>query len=843
MRCAECGGEDFAANDVDGYSTCTRCGAIAEEVAWSADPQFIKQNGQSHAEGNFIPAAAGSSQLPSHLRAVTVQEDSREQASARGKSEIYKLVDHLGVHPRNDVGKQAERLYKLAVLQNFTRGRSSTSVACAALYLVCRQDSKPFMLIDFSDAASTDIFTLGTVFTQLCRTLHLHQHPGIVKPIDPSLFIHRYAEELQVGERKNVVANTALRVVASMKRDWLVSGRRPNGICGAALWLASNIHGVRKKKEEVVKVVHVCEQTIKKRVSEFEGTPSSTLTSAEFEERAQRRHEELERYMASLEAQHSQQQHDDETVPGVETMLKCRHAWSTSAQHFAHGMCMQCFRDFELEHRGFEDGDDPPALKSMQTRHKANEAELERLKQSLEHEEDIQEFAYTIEKFKQQSEGSSPVSESTEQAQQQQNQKQQPQHRVRQVETPLNNLVAEAQRQSPMCEEEREDLAERLNSGEKEKLQHTRVADASDELQRLLGEHSSRCLPFILDKASGMAYAEHFVDDAAERIPHVSREMMRYLINAGCFDSSALHLLARYSWLDVRNMAYTTGVDIGSANGGNEENKSAQAAAEDNDDTRTQPVAMSDDAVEPNEADEGDDNEGEDLRLADDIDDNEIDKYINSKEAKEWKERVWEYMNAKWIQEQEDKRQAREREKAVGKKRQSTKRKRSEVVENASSAQEATQKVLSQQQQRGGKNKSRKVNYENIQWLYEAPSAAKGERATSSTSSGQPNSTTNVGSNATLGYSVAAETHHRLGAAVTNGGDASASPVGAVASNRLSGLTRRRSAAGAGASGGAMSKKLQQQQRQQQRLQQRRQAMPDPAAAAAAAAAAATGER
>ena len=46
----------------------------------------------------------------------------------------------------------AHRLYKLALQRGFTRGRRTNQVAAACLYLVCRQDEKPFLLIDFSDA-------------------------------------------------------------------------------------------------------------------------------------------------------------------------------------------------------------------------------------------------------------------------------------------------------------------------------------------------------------------------------------------------------------------------------------------------------------------------------------------------------------------------------------------------------------------------------------------------------------------------------------------------------------------------------------------------------------------
>ncbi len=50
-------------------------------------------------------------------------------------------------------------------------------VAASCLYIVCRQDFKPFMLIDFSDALQVNVFTLGAVFLHLCKLLRLEEHP------------------------------------------------------------------------------------------------------------------------------------------------------------------------------------------------------------------------------------------------------------------------------------------------------------------------------------------------------------------------------------------------------------------------------------------------------------------------------------------------------------------------------------------------------------------------------------------------------------------------------------------------------------------------------------------
>jgi transcription initiation factor TFIIIB Brf1 subunit/transcription initiation factor TFIIB len=61
--------------------------------------------------------------------------------------------------------------------------------------------------------------------------------------VDPSLYLHRFANRLGVSDKFHAVTNTALRLVASMKRDWMQTGRRPSGICGAALFIAAHIHG------------------------------------------------------------------------------------------------------------------------------------------------------------------------------------------------------------------------------------------------------------------------------------------------------------------------------------------------------------------------------------------------------------------------------------------------------------------------------------------------------------------------------------------------------------------------------------------------------------------------
>jgi transcription factor IIIB subunit 2 len=122
------------------------------------------------------------------------------------------------------------------------------------------------------------VYILGHTFLSFCRLLNLH-----LPIIDPSLYIPRFAAKLEFEEKTKEVANTAIRLVARMKRDWIQTGRRPSGICGAGLLIAARLHGFRRTQKEIIQVVRICDSTLRRRLIEFQDTPSAYLTPQEFE--------------------------------------------------------------------------------------------------------------------------------------------------------------------------------------------------------------------------------------------------------------------------------------------------------------------------------------------------------------------------------------------------------------------------------------------------------------------------------------------------------------------------------------------------------------------------------
>lgn len=122
-----------------------------------------------------------------------------------------------------------------------------------------------------------NVFELGHTYLQLVRTLNLR-----LPPIDPSHHISRFAALLEFGDETPRVAVDATRLVARMDRDWLARGRRPSGICGAALLLAARMNNFRRSVAEIVQVVKIADSTVRKRLDEFRRTGSAALSVGDF---------------------------------------------------------------------------------------------------------------------------------------------------------------------------------------------------------------------------------------------------------------------------------------------------------------------------------------------------------------------------------------------------------------------------------------------------------------------------------------------------------------------------------------------------------------------------------
>ncbi|KAL4810027.1 hypothetical protein BDV18DRAFT_150427 [Aspergillus unguis] len=266
----------------DGQKVCSGCGTVVSEANIVSEVTFGESaSGAAIVQGSFV----GEDQThvrsygPGFQRGGTME--SREITEQNGNRYINQLARALTIP--ESASKAAGQVFKLAVGLNFIQGRRTKTVAAVCLYIACRrQDGNTVMLIDFADVLMINVFKLGRTYKALLDELRLGGNVFLMNPIDPESLIYRFAKQLEFGPSTMQVASEAVRIVQRMNRDWMTTGRRPAGICGAALILAARMNNFRRTVREVVYVVKVTEITISQRLNEFSSTESGELTVDQF---------------------------------------------------------------------------------------------------------------------------------------------------------------------------------------------------------------------------------------------------------------------------------------------------------------------------------------------------------------------------------------------------------------------------------------------------------------------------------------------------------------------------------------------------------------------------------
>eukprot|EP01138_Halocafeteria_seosinensis_P015388 gb/GECG01015705.1/.p1 GENE.gb/GECG01015705.1/~~gb/GECG01015705.1/.p1 ORF type:complete len:907 (+),score=169.86 gb/GECG01015705.1/:1-2721(+) len=275
--CPLCGGLEFASDDTTGNTTCVNCGNVTEQGAIVSSVEFEENaGGTSSIVGRFVSATSNKPYGTTRADGYSASRASREDSIEKAKKILRRLASQLRL-PYHLV-EAAQRLYMIALQKNFSQGRRLQNVVAACLYIACRREKCAHMLIDFADALQTDLYALGSCFVKFTRALSLK-----LPLVDPSLYIHRFASKLNFGKKQHTVAMTALRLVARMRRDWMQTGRRPEGICAACLLIAARVHGFPATRQEVTETLRVADITLRNRLAEFGNTPSSQLTPQEFD--------------------------------------------------------------------------------------------------------------------------------------------------------------------------------------------------------------------------------------------------------------------------------------------------------------------------------------------------------------------------------------------------------------------------------------------------------------------------------------------------------------------------------------------------------------------------------
>jgi transcription factor IIIB subunit 2 len=334
FACPNCKSRDIDVNEAGGQSACVDCGTVIEENTIVSNVEFQESGDRSLVIGQFVSVH---SSKPYNANARPRNRygnarESRDTTLATARRNISQVAGSLRLPPI--YVDKAYRLYQLALQRNFIFGRRQMHVVATCLYTICRQEKSPHLLIDFSDALQVNVYVLGKSFLQFTRLLNL-----ALPIVDPALYIHRYSARLNLGDKLNLVSTTALRLVSRFKKDWINHGRRPDGICAAAMLIAARSQGFNTTNGDIAKIFRVSGDTLRKRLQDFKRTPSAFMTIHEFhqqdsnlefdppiyiENQVQRYGEENVKLVSSEEGNHEKASGDMHEDPRDNVLMKRR---------------------------------------------------------------------------------------------------------------------------------------------------------------------------------------------------------------------------------------------------------------------------------------------------------------------------------------------------------------------------------------------------------------------------------------------------------------------------------------------------------------------------------------
>lgn len=172
-----------------GESVCTECGAVCNESNIVTEVSFDKDSGGTSVFGQLLYADGLTSYERRKLSKSTIGQARKRLMCLGAKLRLSSSSIETGF-----------AFYKLAISQGLLRGHKNKIADAVLLYITCRLEGTPHMLMDFSDVLRINLFTLGRLFLKLTKDLHLTLPLG-----DPWQYILRFSSKLSLGTKRHEV--------------------------------------------------------------------------------------------------------------------------------------------------------------------------------------------------------------------------------------------------------------------------------------------------------------------------------------------------------------------------------------------------------------------------------------------------------------------------------------------------------------------------------------------------------------------------------------------------------------------------------------------------------------
>lgn len=283
MECPNCGNSRFESDSATGETFCRECGTVVDEDkvdtsgprTFSAEDRQDKERSGSkitftrHDKGISTEIGSGSMRNVSpekrgqYYRLRKWHSRSSGSKSRNLKTALNQISDIINqLNLPSSVEEEAARLYDKAIDQELVKGRKIEKIAISSVFIVARNQRVPRTLKEFSDATGISERELGKNYRYIAKEMDID-----VEPVRAEDFVSRYASDLEVSGE---VQAEARRIILEARDQGLTSGRSPDGVAAAAIYMAAKSEGEKLTQREVAETAGVTEVTIRKGSTQLE---------------------------------------------------------------------------------------------------------------------------------------------------------------------------------------------------------------------------------------------------------------------------------------------------------------------------------------------------------------------------------------------------------------------------------------------------------------------------------------------------------------------------------------------------------------------------------------------
>ncbi len=176
-------------------------------------------------------------------------------------------LDRFGsqVNLSKELKESATHIYRKIAIRKLTRGRSIEAMIIASIYAACRINNIPKTIDDFIEFATIEKKTVSQCYRVILTELKIK-----IPPATPQTYVARLCADLSINGESQKLAFNLLDLGEKCR---IFCGKSPQGLAGAAVYLACTYFNERRSQSEISGIINVTEATIRKRYREFLNNP------------------------------------------------------------------------------------------------------------------------------------------------------------------------------------------------------------------------------------------------------------------------------------------------------------------------------------------------------------------------------------------------------------------------------------------------------------------------------------------------------------------------------------------------------------------------------------------